>query len=122
MHLQAKEDSTIYNTLVTPSKLNLRQLNDLLVIEISIRRINTNKRLMHSKNITDTIQVCDISNYQLSKEQINNPAMQNIELQITNLLSIFNENKLGAQSTKINTSIKEDLVKLKMELKTTNIL
>ena len=77
---------------------------------------------MHSKNITDKIQVCDISNYQLSKEQINNPAMQNIELQITNLLSKFNENKLEVQSTQINISIKEDLVKIKKELKTTNSL
>ena len=56
----------------------------------------------------DTIQVCDISNYQLSKEQLNNTAMQNIEQQITDLLSKFNANKLETQSTQINTSIKED--------------
>ncbi len=46
--------------------------------------------------------------------------MQEIEQQITSLLSKFNKNKSETRSTQINTSIKEDLFKLKKELKTSN--
>ena len=120
MQVQPKEDSIIYNTLVTPSKLKLQQLNESLMIEIPIGKAHTSKRPMKSSIIADTIQICDISNYQLSKEQLNNPIMQNIDQQIKDLLSKFNDNKLKTQSTQINTSIKEDLIKLKKKLKTTN--
>ena len=120
IQIQPKEDSIIYNTLVTPSKLKLQQLNESLMIEIPIGKAHTSKRSMKSSIIADTIQICDISNYQLSKEQLNNPIMQNIYQQIKDLLSKFNDNKLKTQSTQINTSIKEDLIKLKKKLKTTN--
>ncbi len=79
-------------------------MNEFLVIEIPIGRANTNKKSMHSKNTTDKIQVRDISNYQLSKEQLDNSAMQNTEQQITSLLNKFNKNKLETQLTQINTS------------------
>ena len=97
--MQAKEDSTVYNILVTPSKLILRQTNEILVIEIPIRKANTNKKSTHSEDTTDKIQVRDISIYQLSEEQLDNSAMQDIEQQITSLLDKFNKNKL-AFSTK----------------------
>ena len=47
--------------------------------------------------------------------------MQDIETRIKSLLNQFNKNKSERRSAHINSSIKEDLIRLKKKLKTANV-
>ena len=119
---QSKLNSTVYNILVTPSILISRQVQEMLIIEIPIGRMKTQKQSAQCKSTSDKIHIHEISDYQLSKEQLDNTMMQEIKQKITYLINEFNNNNLEMQSAQINNSIKGNIIMLKKRVKTSGNL
>ena len=64
------------------------------------------------------IQIRDLSNYQLSKERIDNEALHVKKNYLIQLVRKFNSNKAETKSAQINSNITNEIIKLKKERKT----
>ena len=119
---QTKSNLTVYNILVTPSSLTSRQVQEILIIEIPFGRLSLHKQSEQCRRTAGKINIHEISNYQLSKDQLDNTVMYDIKQQITCLLNEFNQNNSGMKSAHTNNSIKENIIKLKKKVKTSESL
>ena len=106
-----------------PNNLILRQVHETLIIEIPLGRLRLQKQSEQCRRTAGKINIHEISNYQLSKDQLNNTVMYDIKQQITCLLNEFNQqNNSGVKSAHTNNSIKENIIKLKKKVKTSESL
>ena len=117
---KTEASSIVYKTLAAPSKLIMKHNNDHISIVIPIRKKITQKKSEH-RDVKGTIQIRDLSNYQLSKERIDNDTLHVKKNHLRQLFQKFNSNKAETKSAQINSDIRDEIIKLKKELKTSNL-
>ena len=71
---QAKLNSAVYKTLVMPNNLTSRQVPETLIIKIPFGRLRLQKHSEQCRRTAGKINIHEISNYQLSKDQLDNTA------------------------------------------------
>jgi hypothetical protein len=116
---QTDTNTSVYDILSATSKLILKQEEETEILTIVIpQKLNIKRRSSQGIEISDKIQVEEISNYSMSREKIDIGTLQDIKKQITLLLDKFNKNKLEMKSAQINASIKAEIIMLKKKVKT----
>ena len=114
-------DSNISETLTAQDDLINKHIDQTTFIEFIFKKNNNKKHLPRNQD-QNLIQINEISQYQTNKNQPSETKLHEIRGKIRDLLLRFDQNKETFKSMQINFSIKEEIIKLKKSIATSENL